>query len=363
MKKLGCGIFFLLLIFGIAQLIYSNLMDNPQIEESTAFDNKENLVEEDEKQFSPKQLLNKKTPVIKQMSEEGLHLLIGQSANYVKEKYGSPIRIDPSSYDYEWWVYSEAFQNGYIQIGIEDDKVVTVFCIGSELPTANIQLGATYSQIKDNFEFQQDVSFSIRNNSYQFKLTDEELESRPLLYIDGIFIQLYFDTFTKTLSSIRYMDAATLVKHRPYSVVYRGELIVPKELTNDEWREVEKGSALQIFAITNEIRKGLHLTELNWDEQTSVVAFYHSKDMKTNEYFSHSSPENGELKDRLKKQGVLYQLAGENIAAKYVDGIAAVEGWLNSEGHRVNLLHEDFTHLGVGVYENYYTQNFITPWQ
>lgn len=50
---------------------------------------------------------------------------------------------------------------------------------------------------------------------------------------------------------------------------------------------------------------------------------------------------------------------GENIAYNYVDGPAAVEGWLNSEGHRKALLNQDYTHLGVGVKEKYYTQNFI----
>ncbi|MEK1830243.1 CAP domain-containing protein [Priestia megaterium] len=54
-------------------------------------------------------------------------------------------------------------------------------------------------------------------------------------------------------------------------------------------------------------------------------------------------------------------MAGENIASNYQDGIAAVEGWLNSEGHRKALLNKEFTRLGVGVYEKYYTQNFITP--
>ncbi|MGK0698226.1 CAP domain-containing protein [Priestia flexa] len=54
-------------------------------------------------------------------------------------------------------------------------------------------------------------------------------------------------------------------------------------------------------------------------------------------------------------------MAGENIASNYTDGPAAVEGWLNSEGHRKALLNNDFTHLGVGVYEKFYTQNFITP--
>ena len=49
-----------------------------------------------------------------------------------------------------------------------------------------------------------------------------------------------------------------------------------------------------------------------------------------------------------------FQLAGENIAAQHSDGVAALQGWLNSEGHRKNLLNEQFTGLGVG-----YTISFI----
>ena len=48
---------------------------------------------------------------------------------------------------------------------------------------------------------------------------------------------------------------------------------------------------------------------------------------------------------------MFYQLAGENIAAQYMDGPSAVEGWLNSEGHRESLLESKFTHIGVGVYQ------------
>jgi uncharacterized protein YkwD len=81
--------------------------------------------------------------------------------------------------------------------------------------------------------------------------------------------------------------------------------------------------------------------------------------MSTNQYFDHVSPTKGGLAERLAQGNVSYLLAGENIAAKYIDGIAAIEGWLNSEGHRETLLHEEYNYLGVGVYEKYYTQNFV----
>ena len=76
-------------------------------------------------------------------------------------------------------------------------------------------------------------------------------------------------------------------------------------------------------------------------------------------YFSHVSKTKGDLSDRLEDGECNLSSAGENIAANYVDAIAVMEGWLNSKGHRDALLNEEFTYFGVGVYEKYYTQNFI----
>lgn len=364
MKTIGLRLFFVLsiLAFGIYCLFFlDNLLGTNNNEtviltnDLTQEHNKNNLLE-------LKTIQNRGNETRSLFMKEGLHSLIGQEKDELLAKLGEPKRVDRSSYDYEWWIYPESYADGYLQVGIESDRIVTVYCIGENLPTNPIQIGTEYTEINNILHFQDQVSLNVSQNSYQFKLTEEDLKYRPLVKVDDIFVQLYFDSFTKKLSSIRYLDGATLVKHRPYSVAYRGELLEPKQLNEDEWSEVEKGSSLQIFDITNVIRKRHQLNELAWDEDTAIVAYYHSKDMQINDYFSHTSPEHGELKDRLKTKGIFYQMAAENIAAKYVDSIAAVEGWLNSEGHRVNLLHEEFTHLGVGVFERYYTQNFLTPW-
>ncbi|RXI98722.1 hypothetical protein DS745_17465 [Anaerobacillus alkaliphilus] len=348
---------FLVLCFLSLALIIALLVDNLLVNDNETTHTQVNFIEAEKTLYEAK-LEDKEKSIL--LQEDGLHKLIGLPVNEIINIYGEPSRIDVSAYDYEWWIYPSS--ESYIQIGVDEGYVVTVYFIGSELLIAPFYIGQSYEEIMNEIGFPQQVSFNVKGNSYQFNLTEEELETRPLLFADHVFIQLYFDTFTKKLSGIRYLNGETLIKHRPYSVVYRGELIEAKPLSADQWRDIEYGASLQILAITNEIRKRHDLNKLEWDEETSIVAFHHSEDMSINEYFSHTSPSEGELKDRLKKQGVLYQLAGENIAAKYVDSIAVVEGWLNSEGHRVNLLHEEFTHLGVGVYERYYTQNFITPW-
>ncbi|MBS7717070.1 CAP domain-containing protein, partial [Vibrio cholerae] len=108
--------------------------------------------------------------------------------------------------------------------------------------------------------------------------------------------------------------------------------------------------------MTNVLRKRFKLNTVEWDQPTAEVALGHSKDMFDTENFSHTSEKYGDLEDRLKAGDVFYQVAGENIAAGYSDAPAVMEGWLNSKGHRECLLNEKFTHLGVGVFDKYYTQ-------
>lgn len=294
--------------------------------------------------------------------KQGLFTYMGMSIEEVENVLGKPMRIDPSSYDYDWWIYNEDYER-YLQIGVEDNKVVTIYAIGEKLDISPFKIGASFGEINGNYSFENSVAFTAQRNSYRFELNEEERKTRPIIKMGDVFVQLYFDNFTEKLSSIRMMNGDTLVKQRPYELIYRGDLLSARELSSQEWKEVEKGNEAQILDITNVIRLRHGLGMVKLDEPTSKVAYKHSKDMNQSDYFSHTSPTTGGLADRLAKGEVIYQLAGENIAAMYVDGIAAVEGWLNSEGHRETLLNEKFTHLGVGVYEKHYTQNFVQKWE
>ncbi|MFZ3588071.1 CAP domain-containing protein [Bacillus sp. DJP31] len=293
---------------------------------------------------------------------EGLHTLIGVSGDEIIGLWGKPQRIDPSSYDYVWWIYKQN-ETSYIQVGVLDNKVVTIYAIGDGINIDPFIINQPFEDIVNKFPVLATYTLEVEDNSYRFELSEEEQHVRPLFQFGDVWAQLYVDQFTNRLSSVRFLDSATLVKQRPYELVYRGELVSPRELTKGDWLAVEKGSSQQILDITNIIRKRHKLKDVIWHNETSNVALLHSKDMKENNFFSHHSPTNGGLSDRLEVGNIKYQLAGENIAAKYVDGIAAVEGWLNSQGHRDTLLNREFTHLGVGVYEKYFTQNFISTWE
>jgi len=290
--------------------------------------------------------------------KEGLSVYIGKPSTKLIDDYGEPQRKDPSAYGYEWWIYKN-FTGTYMQVGVYKDSVVTVYVIGNQLNVSPYLIGESIEDIYRTTYLETEIMISEDKGTYRFELSEEDLNIRPLVQLGDIFAQLSIDKYTGTLSSIRFFDKKTLITQQPYELTYRGNLITPSEIDEEKWREIEKGSEQQIFDITNVIRNRFGLDELKWDDQVAQVAYEHSKDMFENDYFSHDSPTFGTLSDRLETNNVEYLSAAENIASDYIDGPAAVEGWLNSEGHRKALLEGNYSTLGVGVYEKFYTQNFI----
>ena len=117
----------------------------------------------------------------------------------------------------------------------------------------------------------------------------------------------------------------------------------------------------QVIDLTNEQRRKNGLPALKADTQLSGVAQKKSVDMQQKGYFSHTSPTYGSPFDMMRDNGVTYKTAGENIAQGQRTPQEVVNAWMNSEGHRKNILSRDFTHIGVG-YEatgHHWTQMFI----
>ncbi|MFC4556992.1 CAP domain-containing protein [Virgibacillus kekensis] len=291
--------------------------------------------------------------------EGDLYRWIGKPVKELSAVYGKPAKEYESPYGYQWLVYTQS-EGQYIQFGVKDNKIASIYAIGDELSLEPIQIGQSYDSLKENFSFTNEVTYSEGLSSYTFKLKDEELRSRPLVKItDNYFIQLYFDSFTGKLSSVRVLSGDILLLHRPYGMEYRGSLPEKPSFSDKEWNKIEADMEQQIFDITNIIRFNHGKPALKWDETVSNVAYLHSKDMAQNNYFSHYGLDGDGLKERLAAEEVFYRSAGENIAAQYPDAPSAMHGWLNSKGHREALLKDDYTHLGVGVYRFYYTQNFL----
>lgn len=120
---------------------------------------------------------------------------------------------------------------------------------------------------------------------------------------------------------------------------------------------------LEVFNLINEQRTKNGLSALKIDSEVQNVARIKAKDMVNNNYFSHTSPTYGSPFDMLNSFKVSYKTAGENIAGNSSNS-AAVTAWMNSSGHKANILNSSFNYTGIGVvngskYGKIYVQMFI----
>lgn len=140
-----------------------------------------------------------------------------------------------------------------------------------------------------------------------------------------------------------------------------------EEPTDDNQQQAEESTEgiseteMKVIELTNAERRKNGLSDLKADASLSNVARDKSKDMQTNNYFSHTSPTHGSPFDMMRDYGISYNTAGENIAMGQRSPEEVVQAWMESEGHRKNILNGEFTHIGVGYVEegNYWTQMFI----
>ncbi len=139
-------------------------------------------------------------------------------------------------------------------------------------------------------------------------------------------------------------------------LIYPGQILnIPKNDSTVTSYENE------VIRLVNDIRAKNGLNPLSADWELSRVARYKSQDMKDNNYFSHTSPVYGSPFDMIKNFGISYRSAGENIAKGQKTPQAVVNAWMNSAGHRANILNSSYTKIGVGYVSegNYWTQMFI----
>lgn len=114
----------------------------------------------------------------------------------------------------------------------------------------------------------------------------------------------------------------------------------------------------RMFDLVNQDRAAAGLPPLQIDMRLVQSARVKSQDMQNKGYFAHTSPNGTTPWDLIKGQGVTYKTAGENIAKGYMTSDAAEQGFMNSPGHKANILNRSFTHVGIGIVGNYYTQEF-----
>ncbi len=128
----------------------------------------------------------------------------------------------------------------------------------------------------------------------------------------------------------------------------------------------------QVLRITNRLRRREGLRPLKLNNKLKRTAQAHSQDMAGNDFFSHTGSNGSSVGDRFRRVGYRYSLAAENAAAGSSTARGAVNQWLNSPGHRANMLNPSFRHIGIGYanvpndsgnerWGHYWTQTFGRP--
>ncbi len=133
-----------------------------------------------------------------------------------------------------------------------------------------------------------------------------------------------------------------------------------------EGRQAETTQAAEILKLVNQERSKAGVPALTLSTKLTDIANTKAKDMADKNYFSHTSPTYGSPFDMLKQFGVSYTYAGENIAAGQKTAAEVMNSWMNSSGHKANILNKNYTQLGVGFYRGgeygtEWVQLFIRP--
>ena len=124
----------------------------------------------------------------------------------------------------------------------------------------------------------------------------------------------------------------------------------------------------QIVQRINEIRQQQGLESLRINSKLAEVARNYSRKMAEENFFSHDSPEGDRVGERVQNVGIFYLLVGENLfkSTNIPQPVSnAVQGWMDSPGHRENILRSEYRETGVGVWQQgssyYITQLFLQP--
>ncbi|MGE7921601.1 CAP domain-containing protein [Viridibacillus arvi] len=189
-------------------------------------------------------------------------------------------------------------------------------------------------------------------------------------------VQAFVTTGVGKRKSSTKFGASDLVKRGAFSqYIYNGILYKKGKLKSPYKKEPVKKPepkpepkpltfSEQVVNLVNVERKKIGVEPLKIDKRLEKTATLKSEDMRNLQYLSHTSPTYGSPFDMMRNYGISYYYAGENIAAGQVTPEDVMNSWMNSSGHKANMLNSRFTHIGVGYanggpYRHYWTQQFI----
>lgn len=260
-------------------------------------------------------------------TDSGIFVL-GQAESTLPKAYSTGIAPDGLT----WYSYSDDYAH-YTKVGVENGSVVSIVTYDTDAAYDSVSIGSSIDTSSGN------------NDPYMNIITHKTTR-------DAI-IEFYYDSNDS---------------NRLYSIVLTSPsyLSTQNNYTANTVSELQK----QITDMTNAYRAQYGLSPYAWNYTLAKVSQAHAEDMAENSYFSHKSLNGDTLGTRIENSGLNYASCGENIDCGYYTAEGALNGWINSSGHRANLLATKFTHIGVGTaynpgdemgYGTRFVQDFMRP--
>lgn len=144
-----------------------------------------------------------------------------------------------------------------------------------------------------------------------------------------------------------------------------GNVGIDTELVTEYVQPVSQESPyiLQVMALVNEERVKAGMTPLERSDEVSLAAGIRAEELTSS--FFHTRPDGTSYRTALEQRGISYRGCGENVAYGYSTPEAVMSAWMDSGGHRENILNQDYTNIGVGYFKDnrgrgYWAQIFTT---
>lgn len=270
------------------------------------------------------------------------NIQMNMSKSDVEKTLNKPKRVKFNEYGTKWYTYYDDDYNNFIMISYMKDKVNALYTNQNIITSkSKIKYNTPKSVVRQRLG---EPETEIVKGRVRYEQNNKEYD---VFHKNHIYTTVFYDKHRRN-NVTAVLQVSDAMENR-----LKEQYGAPSKSLADSFE-------LQNFDLVNAERKQHQLSTLKYSKQNSETARKHSKDMANNHYFDHTNLKGQSPFDRLKKDGITFNSAGENLAYGQVSSIYAHQGLMNSIGHRKNILNDTFKILGVGVDFNDEKQPFWT---
>ncbi|SFE38403.1 CAP-associated domain-containing protein [Trichococcus pasteurii] len=201
----------------------------------------------------------------------GYESYIGQPIEAYTAKHGEPIRVGKAYGDSEWWVFGTNAAD-YIQIGVKEDIIRSLYVLGNKIETGMYTIGMTQENVLDEGYLARDFQLTVGDTPYELVLSKKQKERTPLIQFENdSFVILLFDDVTKTVYGMYFLSNEALLDLEYYSVVSDEDY----ESERDDWERsvaADEENAQQIKSILGVLRERRGLAMFQESEELIMAA-------------------------------------------------------------------------------------------